>query len=275
MVNSTMHKIARRILKPLFSAIAYPGMGLPHIYNEQKLMVAGVKPTGIFLLPFVLEDGMPEALQDGRIIALPGELDMVETIYGHPDVLGNLNKLYDRDRQSAWTEPTPQEVLEAAKSHKAVYEEQQNICVDQIIDTPNMQPFCQGKIPDLCVRYVHGYDPAERAEPFEDGVLKGHLSVIRNHHPVSWYFALASKREDGIKLRDCYSGRVRDPNVNCGLLLGYTPQDVAFFEHRGIYSNPWIKTVLDKTMNARRWFRYHSMMMDAEDLREAPAHEPA
>lgn len=285
-----MNTYLKHILKPVFRAIASPGLGNPH--DESPLMAAGAKPTAI-MADNQISAQMKTQIENGHIIKIAEKSNtLTHRIYCHPSAhedaqraahiaknmfMGNANlntpedNLFFNSFFFQNIEPNTQETTYIEDRPQCFGHEFELAVLDNN-KTPTMQKMLNGEINAvLPINFNHGN---LRDSDFEDAVNNKSICAVDFSYSSSMsVYAQADRIEEGKELFARYfsngqhdyeplSGDERNKRI--GELLGFTENDIAW--HLATkYQNPVILSLMNKTENIRRWARHECMMMDAEN----------
>ncbi len=276
----------KRFLKPLFKALADPGLGLPHIPYEAELMIAGVKPV-VIISPKNVTPDMQRAIDAGKIVKT-GEknLERRYRIYCHTDEIDNarkaaeilettnmcpsleqetfLNNFFEtRFDQKFLSEFSPARSWDehADKLESSIFRGEKTREIHQMLD---------GKRAALApILFIEGKNDKDLEQAVKEGKIAA--TDLNAEELIVQVFAQASHIEDGKEVFARYYlspeehdyPRLSDKEAGkrIGKLLGYTENDIAWFTGEK-YQSPLIEAVMTQTAPLRRWARKEVMLMD-------------
>lgn len=275
-------KTAKWLLKPLFDAVASPGIGNPHTPYEAELMAAGVKPAAL-MDPAHVTAEMQAAINAGSVVLI-GEhiLERTHRIYCLPDQVDQAREAA-RILSDSFQNHTPLTAEDGAAvfdlfgvdadGTRRVFaistgmpDIQDRLLREQ--DAPEVDDLLGDRIKALPPFLMHEQIPAAR--PLEDAVAQGRLGSadIKCTH-LCQVFAQSSRQEEGKELFARYyrNGEGYDAlpenegAARVGRLLGYTENDIVWC-YGDKYQNPVIEQLMHWTRDLRAWARKESMLMD-------------
>lgn len=276
----------KKLLKPIFAAIAAPGIGLPHHEYETELMVAGIKPV-IIISPEDVTPEMQNAIDKGLIVHIEGHQGIkTSRIYCHNDEIetakdaakilerafGN-NEIPTADEMSFLEDFFDKPIQKNPPIPSSLkWHERSNAHLTAVLNhkiTTEMHSMLGGELRALS---PIDYLPAHmNAHPLESALAEGKISAVDVKQKILvQVFAQANHIEDGKELyARYYLDRHDYPELSddeeekrIGRLLGYSENDVAWFTGEK-YQSPLLRILMHETAPIRRWARKELMMMDA------------
>ena len=275
----------KKLLKPVFAAIAAPGIGHPHGKYETELMVAGLKPV-IIISPDTITPEMQAAVDKGQIVHIDDYHGIrTSRIYCQKNEINTakdaakiLDKVFNNKEiptiaeekflEGFFDHPIKNIPLSFSFSNWRERSAALEIAMFKNQVTTEMHSMLEGKLLALSP-FVYAPE-CQTANPLEPALAENKISAVDiKEKLLIQVFAQANRVEDGKELYARYYLDQHDypalPDSEgakrVGKLLGYTENDTAWFTGEK-YKSPLLRTLMYETAPLRRWARKEVMLMD-------------
>lgn len=283
-----MQQWARKLLKPIFDMAAAPGIGLPHHEYEHELMARGAKPVMITDRRAITPE-LQQAMDDGNVTEVFSQtFESKRRVYMRPEAVDSVS---DALKSLAVIENDPNDPDFQENAHKwfsCLNQHGAHESLGHDFSTRQRQMDKQlndGELPQEFDALMDGrigmslpvsVDPRQEPSLFDQAVARGDLAVFEYtvDNPLC-VLAQKDKIAEGQELTARYYNDGKgypaldgvEVQHRIGELLGYTGNDVAYFMHEK-YKHPWVRELLQKTEDVRRWCRKETMLSDHEDRQD-------
>lgn len=274
----------RPAIKLMYNLLAKPGLGNPHNYNEIELMAAGAKPVAIAMEEDITTE-LQGAIDRGDVLKInEHEFEMNYKIYCKASELPDAEKAA-RILERSWqdqstisdknanflstffniasddTETTMAGISAAMRVIDVDLSENEKLCsVKNMIDGD-----VRSTMP---LRYL---PENQEHQDLDEALSNGGISSVDiTMHSVTIVLAQAENEEDGKELDARYFQAgdgypdVKDPDARVGELLGFTQNDIAWFNGTK-YQNPFVNKLMVLTSDLRAEARKRSMLMEVDE----------
>jgi hypothetical protein len=279
-----MENIMRPAIKLMYNLLAKPGLGNPHTYSEIELMAAGAKPVAI-------------AKEDDITTELQGAIDRGDVLKINEHEFETRYKIYCRASELPDAEKAAQ-ILERSWQEQSTVSDEDAYLLSTFFNLASDDAETTMAGITAAMRVVEADLSENEKLASVKGMIDGdvratmplrHLPGNQEHqnldevlsnsdvssvditiHSVSIVFAQADKEEDGKELDARYFQAgdgypaVKDPDARVGELLGFTQNDIAWFNGTK-YQNPFVNKLMVLTSDIRAEARKRSMLMDVEE----------
>lgn len=271
----------KKFLKPIFDAIAKPGIIGPHTGYEADLMLAGVKPLGVFWKRYQADEvlKLDKAAEQGFLIR--GEFTRpVKETYHFYTLPGKENEACNMQRlvlEANWNDDMPEEeksknltLCKEFKLHSPYRFEAGNIQLEQAV--LELTRGVRSAISLLDCLVTENKLSGVKAT-LDEAVAKGTITCTKKEiSGISDRFIIYGQhgQEDNMKelartMRIYFDDSLPEKynSLYEGRLLGFTENDVRLWANGPSKAGSTTRYIMEHTNSLRRWCRVQSMLMDA------------
>jgi hypothetical protein len=256
----------KAILKPVFEALAAPGLGNPHTPYEVELLAANVKKVAIVPQSIRQDQRLTPMFSYGDLVEVAHhKFDMDYSIYCHPEQSEDIKALCPilSDICTSQREASPEESAAIGKQFAGGVNLQNfKVSAEQI------EHLDKERAPVLLRTFKGAVmeKQGDQSHVLEERVKNGTLARV-DFKAANNIYVVANKDSlsDAQELDRLGYGKARVTDIKAhhariGELLGYTSNDIAW--HSGEkYQNPFITKLMEATRSVRQYARKELMLM--------------